>query len=504
MHSTPSQIGRAFAQQVAEERKPHNEKRPLRRELPPALHFPLDALGYPLHGAAWAITDMIQCPVAIAAMSVLGAASLAAQAHADVLLPATNHAKPLSLFLVTVAASGERKSAADHEALRPIRMYEALLLRQYKDDLARFNNLDEAWKAARERAKRAAKGDFHATTQALESVGVAPAPPLTPMLTCPEPTFEGLCRLYASGHPALGIFSDEGGQFVGGHGLSDESRLRTIAGLSSLWDGSPIRRVRAADGAYTLPGRRLALHLMMQPGVASSLLSDPVLTDQGFLSRILVSAPHSTAGTRLQRSPDARGTHMLSQYSAQLQSVLERAPSLAAGSANELCPRHLVFDPAAADVWRKYADYVERQLGSGQPYEPIRGLANKLPEHAARIAAVLTIVENVEAATVSEEKFSCACRLTEYFAGEALRLFDAGAARPHITTAEKLLSWWQAQPETAIHLTQIYQRGPNGLRDAESARRAVQILEEHGLVQRLAPGAEVEGRSRRDAWTLVA
>src|SRR4051794_24552993 len=132
----------------------------------------------------------------------------------------------------------------------------------------------------------------------VDALGIAPTPPLTPLLTCPEPTFEGLCKLYIDGMPMIGIFSDEGGQFVGGHGLSIDNRLRTITGLSSLWDGSPIKRVRVTDGVSLLPGRRLAVHLMMQPDVASVLLSDPVLQDQGFLSRFLVASPVGIAGTR--------------------------------------------------------------------------------------------------------------------------------------------------------------------------------------------------------------
>ena len=107
------------------------EPLPLRRALPPAEPFPLSALGPLLEGAARAIMDRVQCPDAIAAQSVLGAASLAAQAHADVIIPATGHARPLSLFLVTVAASGERKSAADREALGPIYDRERELRDQY-------------------------------------------------------------------------------------------------------------------------------------------------------------------------------------------------------------------------------------------------------------------------------------------------------------------------------------------------------------------------------------
>src|SRR5947207_9941681 len=58
--------------------------RPLMRELPPADPFPVDVLGVVLGAAARAIHDRVQAPLAIGAQSVLGAATLAVQAHADV------------------------------------------------------------------------------------------------------------------------------------------------------------------------------------------------------------------------------------------------------------------------------------------------------------------------------------------------------------------------------------------------------------------------------------
>ena len=57
------------------------------------------------------------------------------------------------------------------------------------------------------------------------------------MLTCPEPTFEGLTRLLAGGQPSMGIFSGEGGQFLGGHGMNQDNKLKTAAAMSGLWDG---------------------------------------------------------------------------------------------------------------------------------------------------------------------------------------------------------------------------------------------------------------------------
>ena len=85
--------------------------RPLRRELSPADPFPIDALGQVLGAAADAIIDKVKCPDALAGCSVLAAASLAVQAHVDVGLARHGPRRdPLSLFLMTVAASGDRKS----------------------------------------------------------------------------------------------------------------------------------------------------------------------------------------------------------------------------------------------------------------------------------------------------------------------------------------------------------------------------------------------------------
>src|SRR5215469_7240689 len=70
----------------AEDVKPE-PPRPLMRELPPADPFPVDALGEVLVTAARAIHDRVQAPLAICGQSVLAAAALANQGHADVELP---------------------------------------------------------------------------------------------------------------------------------------------------------------------------------------------------------------------------------------------------------------------------------------------------------------------------------------------------------------------------------------------------------------------------------
>lgn len=80
---------------------------PLMREIPPGAPFPMEALG-PLRQAVEAVADISQAPIAIAAQSALSVASLAVQGFADV--ETLGGDAPCSLFCLTIAESGERKS----------------------------------------------------------------------------------------------------------------------------------------------------------------------------------------------------------------------------------------------------------------------------------------------------------------------------------------------------------------------------------------------------------
>jgi hypothetical protein len=143
---------------------------PLVRQVTPAEAFPVEALGEVLGSAARAIHDHVQSPLAICGQAVLAAATLAAQGHADVEL-ATGQVKPLSNFYLTIAASGERKTATDSMALSPIRKHEAYLAEIYQAELPRFLNDKAAWEAARKKAIGSNKGNRSAIRSALDELG---------------------------------------------------------------------------------------------------------------------------------------------------------------------------------------------------------------------------------------------------------------------------------------------------------------------------------------------
>ena len=481
------------------------EPEPLRREPPPAEPYPLEALGSVLTPAALALRRIIQAPDALIAQSLLAAAALCVQPHASVVID--GRVSPLSIFAITVGASGERKTAVDSLALKPVADRQRELVetfregtRSHKREVKEFERCEREMLNKKVVDLAAIKANRTEKKAALDSLGDPPEPPLLPNLLAADPTSEGLFKLFASGQPSLGLFSDEGALFIGGAALMKEVRLRTIGALSKLWDGRPLDRVRSGDGASVLFDRRLSLHLMMQPLVAAELFTDPIFADQGFLSRVLCAWPETTAGTRRYRSEDASQDPAIRRYWETLKALLERPYPLREGTRNELMPRLLpLADPAKA-AWIQYCDAIEAQLGSGQPLEPIRGFANKAAEHAARIAGVLAVIENPAAVVIELPQVHAGIALMDYYLTEQLRIQETGATDPDIRLAERLLAW--ARGFEVIYLRLIYRHGPNAIREAETAKRLCRLLEEHGWLSRIEGGAVIEGIHRRNAWRV--
>jgi hypothetical protein len=150
----------------------------------------------------------------------------------------------------------------------------------------------------------------------LGALGPEPLPPDSPDRTVSEPTYEGPVRKFDEGHPSLGIFSDEGGQFLGGLAMGRDNRTKTLAALNDLWQDNPIRRTRSGDGSLTLYGRRLSVHLIVQPGVARAFMADPQTSDTGFASKAAEQAARLAGVLTLWADLDAPQVEMATMAQA--------------------------------------------------------------------------------------------------------------------------------------------------------------------------------------------
>ena len=91
--------------------------------------FPVECLDEELLAFIYALHERVQSPIDICAQSVLAAISLASQSHINIVMDDLDI--PCSNFFITIAESGERKSAIDKIVLTPIRHYENELVSKY-------------------------------------------------------------------------------------------------------------------------------------------------------------------------------------------------------------------------------------------------------------------------------------------------------------------------------------------------------------------------------------
>lgn len=477
---------------------------PLLREIPPGAPYPVEALG-PLRAAVEAVAGETLAPVAIPAASALAVASLAVQGFGDV--ETLGGPRPVSLYALTIAQSGERKSSCDAALMVGLRSFEREAAKEHGQALQSWQNAYALWKGDRDKALADAKGakakDKRAAAEADLDALKEPAAPPSPDRTVNEPTYEGLTRKFAEGMPSLGIFSDEGGQFLGGHAMSSDNRQKTLAALNDLWQGNSIRRTRQGDGHLVMYGRRLAVHLMVQPGVARAFMADPMAADTGFLPRFLLCEPASTIGTRLH-SRMSFDRAALEAFAGRLGAILQT--SLPKDEETRtLEPRTLPLASDARALLTRFADAVEVAQRKDGEFANLTGTASKAAEQACRIAGTLTLWSDLHAPEVTGETMADAIMLAQFYLAEALRLADAATVSVEIDRAEALRRWLlEKWPHPEILPSEVVRHAPiRALRESPSAKKALEMLAAHGWLEALPEGAEVRGASRKLAYHIV-
>lgn len=468
--------------------------------------IPKEALG-PLANAVQAIAMLTQAPDAIAMQSVLTVASVATQAHVNV---QTLHGyAPTSCFFLTVAQSGERKSACDTLATASIDRFDQERVRKYQLEKREY----EAEKLEyQKRRRRPSSSDFEVieTGYDAENTELPPEPPLFPTIRISDPTIEGLFRQLEHGRPSVAVMTDEGGQFFGGHSMKRENALKTAAGFSKLWDGAPLSRSRASAEPTWLCGKRVSLHLMIQPGVAQQVIGDPTMKDQGLLSRVLVAWPSSKIGSRVIQNGIAQqelqdlAKLYLEEFHARVSELLQLDLPLHDGTRAELNPRNLDLSGEARGMLESFYNRVEVASGKGGAFEFMSGFAAKAPEMATRIAGIQSVYPDEEAREVSANAMENGIAVMEWYLSEMLRVTDTGRPDQALCDAEAIRVWLRDNwVEEHIDKRTLMKRGPGHLRDGNTLSGCIQKLEEHGWLARGNGKQVIDGTCSKTFWHVL-
>ncbi|MBV8094853.1 MAG: DUF3987 domain-containing protein [Acetobacteraceae bacterium] len=274
------------------------------------------------------------------AASALSAASLAAQGHADVARDSAL-VGPIGIYVISVAHSGERKTAVDKKLWAGVRRAREVIYQMREQQIALVHPRMAIWEKRREAIesalKQALKGNspgnswiglFQAAQQAIPGNPRAGQP--TPAMMAafleaeliahyatkplmPEPadllhsddTSEALAKSLAGGWPVAAISESEGGVIFGGIAMHKERVMRTFSFWNVLWDASEHIQKRTSVDTRRVQDVRVTINLMVQPAVLGRVLNDNngLIRDIGLQARFMFFWPASVMGSRPYQLP---------------------------------------------------------------------------------------------------------------------------------------------------------------------------------------------------------
>ena len=459
--------------------------------------YPIDALPDDIRNAVKEVYGFVQAPLPMVASSFLCVVSIAAQALIDV-ERARRLSGPVSLFMLNVADSGERKSTIDDFVTESIREYEQEQAELSKPTLRSHAADYDAWKSKRDgklsaikRATKEGRPTDELEVELHELSESEPEPPRIPRLLLGDETPESLAWNLAKGWPTAAVVSSEAGVIFGSHGMGRDSIIRNLGLLNTLWDGGQLNIGRRSTESYLLHGARLSVWLQVQGPTLRAFFerSEGLARGTGFLSRFLVACPESTMGQR-QFTEAPASWPALEEFHTRIRDLLNTPAPIDEEGA--LKPKVIVLSEEAKAEWVTFHDSIETELcDEGELYD-IRDVAAKAADNVARIAGLFHIYENGPFGEIGADSIESAAKIVEWHLNESRRFFGEIVTSTEITSAEKLEKWMLSYCENEkameVSRSEILQCGPGPLRKKADLEAAIGELADLGRARPIKTG----------------
>lgn len=461
--------------------------------------FPINVLPITMQKAVEEVQSFVQAPLPMVSGSALTALSLAAQPHANV-RRASRLAGPVSLYMLAIALSGERKTTLDNYFLQPIRQWQAETKKAAAPELAEYEAATAAFEIKRqallESIKAAAKKGTSTAGREADLAELEQSKPEAPRLArvlLADETPESLAFSLAKIWPSSAIVSSEGGIVTGGHAMGSDSIMRNLALLNVLWDGGEHSAGRRSKESFTVRNARLTVSLQIQPEALRQFFAKAgtLARGSGFMARFLLAWPASTQGTRLYREPPEHWP-ALERFNQRIRTILDRPPQI--DDDGGLIIPDLDLDPDATICWRQFHDDIEVELKDGGELCDVRDVASKTADNAARIAGLLHVFNGTPGRITGDEMTSGAC-LAGWYLTESRRFFGEIATPPRIQDAIELDRWLirycRAENTRSINRRDIQRHiTPSRLRRPEALAAALEELEDQCRVRPIEAGKQ--------------
>jgi hypothetical protein len=400
--------------------------------------YPISAFGS-LAPAIKLMAGAVQVSPEMVGSTLIGMLSALAQPLINVSPKKSGAGCPVTINMLVIAASGDRKSST-------------------------IAAVDKAIRAAISRATDCRRSMF------MQDV-----------------TVDGMVVSLISRCHSMLLIAPEGASLFGGHAMKPENLGRFMGNVSSLFSGEALTRTRVDEHNYA-EDRRLSLLVFVQPVIAMDFLSSPLVMQQGLGNRFMYSQPQSLLGTRKFNDIDLDDAPPYKQYCEKI-TKLANQPWKINPQTEGVDVRTVRLSDDAKAAWIEYYNTMELAVGPRGDMATHSGYATRFPEQVMRLAALLAIVEDPAVLTINEETMLRAIELGSYYLDSAMSAFNVAPANKDELDASTLLDWMRNKQEelniAGIPVRMMYKDGPRCARPKRRTEVLLELLEARGEVSGL-------------------
>lgn len=404
--------------------------------------YPIDALTPIFHYAGKDTYMATQAPNALIALVLLSSAAAVCQRLIDVVLPVANGLlSPVSLYLMFIGESGERRSAVNSLVAAPLYTYDEQSTKKKDESASIYKSKLEIWKLKKKRILKQIR-KFHEEgldtdpieLELIEHNKLEPARPRTRQIVHQDMTATAIYEALEGDGEAIALITDEGQL------LLDSSAMRNLGLFNKLWDGPrTLPLARAGNKVIAVHNSRTTMHVMSHYEVVQKYLQKKgdIARGSGTLARFLIAMPPSNKGYREARF-DPSIMPDLETFRARLDELIKLNDQIAASGTNARLP--FKFTEQAASLWRRTADDIEFEMRPSGAYAEFSDVASKTMENASRLAAIMHFFEG-NTGDISEDVLKRAIEIAVWHLWEFHRLFIDGNEPAEEIDARKLLNY---------------------------------------------------------------
>lgn len=428
----------------------------------------------------------LQIDKKMALSSYLTAASSALQGVADIRWP-DGRVSPLSLFTLTLADSGERKTTAFNKANsvilaknKELAVSNDLRIRKYENEIRIWNKKYKAVenKIGREAVRGRETEQYEKMLEELDRN--KPKKPMIIDFIYKDSTSEALMQGLSDKSKYASLISSEGA------GILNGGAFKNYASINDAWSGDDLKIDRKSTASSYVKGARLTIGVMLQTEIMNEFnkKNSSEFRASGLWARFFVFLPESRIGKRNHVGPEQ--SYYSNIFNTKCSGYIYNQINILE---NRVERKTMSLSKEAAIEFAVMCQHFEVQTLPGGQYVLFKDLASKMPENIIRLSAILSAFDNGLDLRVSKHYLCKAFEIVQQCANDFMQVFYVPSDEE--TDDDVLYQWLMDKNQLGYrYLKKNYIRRnvTSRLRNADKLNASIDRLSSKGLIARFMLG----------------